>query len=50
MNTAQIVLKTVITTVDLLLSLAVLKSDDAIDGLKKAFVAIVLLNLAGVWI
>lgn len=50
MNTPQIVLKTIVTTIDLLLAIAVIKSDEAVDGLKKAFAVVVLLNITGVWI
>lgn len=50
MNIPQIIVKTVVSTIDILLAIAVLKSDEAIDGLKKAFVVVVLLNVMGVWI
>lgn len=50
MNTPQIIVKTVVSTLDLLLAIAVLMSNDATDGLKKAFAVIVLLNISGVWI
>ena len=50
MNIPQIIVKTVVSTVDILLAIAVLKSDEAVDGLKKAFVVIVLINVMGVWV
>lgn len=46
----MIIIRTVVTTVDLLLSIAVLKAPDMADGHRKVFAALVLLNLAGVWI
>ena len=50
MGIAQVVLKTMVSTIDVLLAIAVVRADEAIDGLKKAFVLIVLLNVMGVWI
>lgn len=47
---AQVIVKTIVSTIDILLAVAVLKSDDAIDGLKKAFAIVVFLNVMGVWI
>lgn len=50
MNVPQIIVKTVVSTIDLMLAIAVLISDDATDGLKKTFAVVVLLNITGVWI
>ena len=49
MNTVQVVIKTIVTTVDILLGLITLKSDSP-DSVKKIMTVIVLLNAMGVWI
>lgn len=46
----MIIIRTIVTTVDLLLSIAVLKVPNMDEGHKKIFIALVLLNLMGVWI
>ena len=50
MSVAQIVIRTIVTTVDLLLTIAVIKADSTTNGMIKAFVIVILLNLMGVWI
>ncbi len=50
MNIVQIIVKTVVTTVDLLIAYAVLNGKEATDGMKKAFIVFALLNLTGVWL
>ena len=50
MSAGQIIFKTVVTTVDMLLAMSVIKSDDSTDSLKKTFTVITLLNIAGVWV
>lgn len=50
MSVAQIVIRTVVTTVDLLLTVAVIKADNMNNGMIKAFAIVILLNLMGVWI
>ena len=50
MSITQIVLRTIVTTVDLLLSVAVLRVESNSDTIKKFWVLLVMLNLAGVWI
>lgn len=49
MSVFQIVLRTVVTTVDLLLTIGLFKADTATDSMRKAFTVVMLLNLAGVW-
>ena len=49
MSIAQIVLRTIVTTIDVLLSASVIKASDSTEGMKKAFTLIVILNLAAVW-
>lgn len=50
MNVFQIVLKTIITTIDLLLSLIVLRDENNPDGAKRVLTVLVIANLMGVWI
>lgn len=50
MSTAQIVVKTVVTTVDMLLTLSVIRADNTTGTMVKVFAGIILLNLMGVWI
>lgn len=48
MNTAQVILRTIVTTVDVILALSVIKSNESTD-VKRLFTIIVLMNIAGVW-
>lgn len=50
MSTAQIVVRTVVTTVDLLLTISVIRADNTTGTMVKVFAGIILLNLMGVWI
>lgn len=50
MSVAQIVIRTIVTTVDLLLTIAVIKADSTTNGMVKGFAIVILLNLMGVWI
>lgn len=50
MNAMQIVLRTVVTTIDLLLTLALFKADNTTNEMRKYFTVVMLLNLMGVWI
>lgn len=49
MNIAQIIVKTVITTVDLLLIFAVAKANNMKDAYTKAAIALVVMNILGAW-
>ena len=49
MNLLQIVCKTVITTIDFILVLGLLKTDSS-KNVVKPFLVFILFNLAGVWI
>ena len=48
MNTAQVILQTIVTTVDVILALSVIKSNESTD-VKRLFTIIVLMNIVGVW-
>ena len=50
MNIAQIVFRTIVTTIDVILAAVLIKSAESSDGVKRTFTAIVLLNLAGIWV
>lgn len=50
MSIVQVVIRTVVTTIDLLLTIAVLKADNTTGNMVKAFAVVMLLNLMGVWI
>lgn len=50
MNAAQIVIRTVVTTIDLLLMVAFFKTTGIEDKAVKAVTVMILLNLVGVWI
>ena len=50
MNIPQIVIRTVVTTFDVLLAIAFFKADRQNEGMTKAFLIVILLNLMGVWI
>lgn len=50
MNAAQIVVRTVVTTVDLLLMVAFIKTIGVNEKATKAVTVGILLNLLGVWI
>ena len=50
MSVAQIIFRTVITTIDLLLAFAVIAVKEMSDTSKRRFTVFVMLNLLGVWI
>ena len=50
MNALQIVIRTIVTTIDLLLVIAMLKTKGLDEGVVKATTTIILVNLVGVWI
>ena len=50
MSIVQIVIRTIVTTVDLLLTLTVIKVNGIDEGAVRAIAIVVLLNLMGVWI
>ena len=50
MGIGQVIFRTVITTIDLLLAIATICAKDVAFSHKKFFVALVLVNIAGVWL
>ena len=50
MSIFQIIVKTIISTIDILLSIAVLKAENTTDTMVRTFLLLIILNLAGVWI
>lgn len=50
MNIVQVVVRTVVTTVDLLIALIVLRDEKNPEPAKKILTGVVLLNIMGVWI
>ena len=50
MNIVEIVVKTIITTVDVLLTIAVMKTPETDNKMLKAFLVLIIMNLMGVWI
>ena len=49
MNVVQIVVKTIISTIDLLLILGIVKSDNMKNGFTKTAILLVVMNVIGVW-
>lgn len=50
MNTVQIVVKTVATTINLLVGFALVRGKDTSPQIFKGYMAFMLINLTGVWI
>lgn len=50
MSIAQIVIKTIITTIDLFVGFVAISTIDADYKTKKTITLFILLNLAGVWV
>jgi len=50
MNTAQIIVKTVATTINLLIGLALTMTKETTPKMFKGYMAFMLINLVGVWI
>lgn len=50
MGTLEIVVRTIVTTVDLMLVIAMVKTKGLDEGAVKATTAMILVNLVGVWI
>lgn len=50
MGILQVVIRTIVTTVDLLLVIAMLKTKGLDEGAVKATTAMIIVNLLGVWI
>lgn len=49
MNTLQVVVKTVATTINLLVGYALVKGKDVSPKVFKGYMAFMLINLLGVW-
>ena len=50
MGITQIIFRTIISTIDILIAIAVVCSRDVNDAHKKIITALMLLNVAGVWL
>lgn len=50
MNTVQIVVRTVATTINLLVGFALVRGKDVNPQIFKGYMAFMLINLMGVWI
>ena len=50
MNAIQIAVRTAVTTIDVLLLIAMFKANNEKDFVKKAVLVFVLVNVMGVWI
>lgn len=50
MGVSQIIIQTVITTVDVLLAIATVCAREMPDSHKKTVVALLLVNIVGVWL
>lgn len=50
MNTLQIVVKTVATTINLLIGFVLVKTKDVTPSMFKCFLGFMLINLMGVWV
>ena len=50
MNTFQIVIKTIVSTINAFIAVEVLRTKDSTDNMKKIITIFTLINLTGVWI
>lgn len=50
MSTLQIIIKTVVTTINLFIGLALVKGQDVKPQVFKTYMVFMLINLMGVWI
>lgn len=50
MNTLQVIFRTVVTTLDLIVFISFFRIEAANDSMRRMFTIFMLLNIAGVWI